>query len=142
MKVKIEKIIIESYSGFCSVSDAYEDILILNSNGQIRYEYTPIVETELNVKQQFDINYYNDSHYQIMFEMLCIAFEKLINSEKRTIVTDAGGYDIQLIYNNSKIVIDHFDDELSDEIVTIIMDLFPSNLRIPMIDNYLDKSTK
>ena len=58
---------IKGCSGYCSIDEAYDDKLVLTPTG-IAYEYTPMTESELNLKRKW--SYKTNNPITVLFDTI------------------------------------------------------------------------
>ena len=84
----IIRIIIKGRSGYGPVDEAYSDKVTIDRNS-IRYEYEPVVESDINVPRKW--SYETTSPiFQKMFTEAAAAVEEILHREEGPFVTDLG----------------------------------------------------
>ncbi len=92
----IIRIIIKGGSGYGPVDEAYNDKVTIDRDS-IRYEYKPVVESEINPTRKW--SYKTSSPiYQKRFREVAAAVEAILNWEKEPFVTDLGVTTFTVIY--------------------------------------------
>ena len=84
----IIRIIIKGGSGYGPVDEAYSDKITINRDS-VRYEYEPVVESNINVPRKW--SYRTTSPiFQKLFTEAAAAVERILNREEELFVTDIG----------------------------------------------------
>ena len=84
----IIRIIIKGGSGYGPVDEAYSDKVTIDRDS-IRYEYEPVVESDINVPRKW--SYKTTSPiFQKLFTEAAAAVERILNREEEPFVTDIG----------------------------------------------------
>lgn len=92
------KIVLKSASGYCPVDEAYNDRLTICPDS-IRYEYTPVVETETNIPRKW--SYKTSSPiYHKLFNDASSAIESIMNWEEIPFCKDLGETEFALAYSD------------------------------------------
>ncbi len=84
----IIRITIKGGSGYCSVDEAYEDKLTINCT-EIRYEYTPVIESETNIHRKW-VYKTTSPVFQVLYKKTADVAEKILNQENASFCTDIG----------------------------------------------------
>ncbi len=94
----IIRIVIKGSSGYGPVDEAYSDKVTIDRDS-IRYEYTPVVECELNIHRKWA---YKSSSpiYQKLFREAAAAVEVILNREEEPFVTDLGVTSFTVTYTD------------------------------------------
>lgn len=97
----IKEIVINGYSGYCFIDNAYMDKLIIKPDG-IKYVYEPMQESKTNRKRNWSYNTTSEE-IELLFYKIADKVLKSIRSEIMVDCTDVGGIEFQIIYDdNSK----------------------------------------
>ena len=84
----IFRIVIKGGSGYGPVDEAFSDKVTIDRDS-IRYEYTPVVESEINMPRKW--TYKTSSPiFQKLFREAAAAVEVILNWEEEPFVTDLG----------------------------------------------------
>ncbi len=84
----IFRIVIKGGSGYGPVDEAFSDKVTIDCDS-IRYEYTPVVESEINMPRKW--TYKTSSPiFQKLFREAAAAVEVILNWEEEPFVTDLG----------------------------------------------------
>ena len=130
---EITRVTIKGFSGYCSYDDGYEDKLILTQES-ISYEYTPVVETDINPKRKWRYST-NSPFFASVFKNIACLIEELINSGLDGCCLDIGGIEFSLSYSDKTKLKKRYwlpaDD--FDHIFSIIKKLVPQAENIPTV---------
>lgn len=92
------KIVLTGASGYCPMDEAYNDKLTICPDS-IRYEYTPVVETETNIPRRW--SYKTSSPiFRKVFNDASVAIEDIMNWEERPFCTDLGETGFVITYSD------------------------------------------
>lgn len=95
---EIIRIKLEGASGYCLVDEAYNDKLTIYPDS-IRYEYTPVVETETNISRKW--SYKTSSPvFRKVFNDVSVAIEEIMDWEERPFCTDISGVGFEITYSD------------------------------------------
>lgn len=93
---EIIKITIKGESGYGPGDKAYHDKIIIEQ-GSIRYEYNPIIESDVNTARKWSYKTTNPT-FQKRFTDAAVAVEKILNWEDLLFCTDVGLTSFMVIY--------------------------------------------
>ena len=94
----IIRIVIKGSSGYGPVDEAYSDKVTIDRDS-IRYEYTPVVESEINIYRKWA---YKTSSpiFQKLFREAAAAVEVILDREEKPIATDLGVTSFTVTYTD------------------------------------------
>ena len=94
----IIRIVIKGSSGYGPVDEAYSDKVTIDRDS-IRYEYTPVVESEINIYRKWA---YKTSSpiFQKLFREAAAAVEVILNREEKPFITDLGVTSFTVTYTD------------------------------------------
>jgi hypothetical protein len=94
----IIRIVITGSSGYGPVDEAYSDKVTIDRDS-IRYEYTPVVESEINIYRKWA---YKTSSpiFQKLFRETAAAVEVILNREEEPFATDLGVTSFTVTYTD------------------------------------------
>ena len=94
----IFRIVIKGGSGYGPVDEAFSDKVTIDRDS-IRYEYTPVVESEINIHRKWA---YKTSSpiFQKLFREAAAAVEVILDREEKTIATDLGVTSFTVTYTD------------------------------------------
>ena len=103
----IIRITIKGESGYGPVDEAYSDKVTIDRDS-IRYEYKPVVESEINTSRKWSYKTCSPI-FQKLFREVAIAVEDILNRKDETFVTDIGVTSFTVTYaDKTKVTRDFF----------------------------------
>lgn len=94
----ITRIVVKESSGYCSLTDAYHDKLVINPAG-ISYEYQPEVVSEQNTERKW--SYRTDSrYYKQLYNELQGMMPPILNPTEEVECVDAGCVEFIVTYSD------------------------------------------